>query len=521
MTFSELEEQRMKKQLDLHFNLLDECIVGIRKSCENMQITREFIKLKHLDKWKQVNDEVMLFKTQKGQLCDYIECLTKSAFPDMIDQPEPYCQRGIELVERLTEVNQYSLKILIESADREKQLLVAEFHFPGRAHDRLEYMLEQLKAAVSPYHDISADRRIARLNTVLDDLYLSAHESDVIDNDHRLRTLCRLMHNDKELPSEHYDALSERLVAKISEATCYLYISQNEMYSLIMLLLSDDLNTSVRKRITEELRKKLRSIHIPWDVKIDYYAVSIEMLDIHCYDEGKKQDVLTLLLSEVEADLAQFESYKDPTSIAGGLFSLSQVRENGENRSERSRNKQASGSFKKNLETIQEEIVNTKASKNNTHLSLEALKVLMCIRLEGCTIKNAPAERIENVLYKHIDRLDKILPGGNLTVSKVKSKLKIMLTADILALTLTDLWDKRCGRFFIEWFFTEPVRAQKQDFVKKVWIESFEVDDLEAIANQIQRYLNQDEEPTYEAFDDLIERAINNMSSDSVHKSFT
>ena len=237
------------------------------------------------------DDQAIVFMDgQLYALKETIALLDVNGYPDMIaghmqEIFQSDCERLISALRTLAQNSSKKFQLV----SRPMFNLVFEWN---RRLDRLRRSANALGQAVMPYQNIQDERhKRGRLESMLSCVVLSSNGDTLIRDEHRIRCISELYHNDDALSVEYKAKFSRLILTKIESATMLRYLSRGEFHSLLMMLLSPCSSFSTRCQAMDMLDKKWTTLlkDYPIDQKVDYYVVFFELLDCHGRSTDKYQ----------------------------------------------------------------------------------------------------------------------------------------------------------------------------------------------------------------------------------------
>ena len=510
MSLSAYASESLEKILKINFDNIDTQIAALRLSYEAMKYDGR-------DDEKMKEHHGPFFK-QLDLLFDSAEAVCASGFIDLLDADTSaaHIEKCHQLDEAINDITNLCFVILTSQASFRKQaygcLIMSN-------QKKVKHSQDLLRLAVKRGSDLPGAEKVQRLQCIIDSLYMSLQQSNISNNEHRLRVISQIMHADTCIDTDAFNELSEVLIDKINESNSMKYITQNEMYSLVMLLLSNEISTRVADKVKQALRNKFSQDTLPSRVKQNYYTVFIEMIDIHCTNEQRQQDAITQMLSAVHEDLMSIHDTDhiddDPNGVADLMIGSTQ---------ESKYSDDAAGECLAVSNELQaQDAVDCSYEAKYTLKNIEAIKKMMEIQLECCVIRLANTAEKTEVFEKQLQSI-KALERKSMSsdIRSVLLKMKIVVQANLLSSGLLIEWSRRCDRWLLDFFvdYEVPVQARTVKFARQIWMNSFSHDDLCAISDSLETYLSGEKSPTWYVYEDLIELALDSMDTFSVHTRF-
>lgn len=271
-----------------------------------------------------VNDQVIAYMDgQLHALSETVGLFAVNGYPDMIachmqEMFQLDCQRLISALHTLVE----SSSKKFQQVSRPMFNLVFEWN---RRLVGLRRCIDALALAVTPYHDIKDERlKQYRLESMLSCIILSADGDTLIRDEHRIRTISGLYHDDESLSVGYKEKFSASILKKVESATILRCLSRGEFHSLLVMLLSPDSSLTTRFQAMDMLDKKwsTRLSDYPIDQKVDYYVVFFELMDCHGRSADKHQ-LMKMLFEDMDSLISRFpqNNYKLST-----MYRLMQLR---------------------------------------------------------------------------------------------------------------------------------------------------------------------------------------------------
>ena len=520
MSLSAYASESLEKILKINFDNIDTQIAALRVSYEGMKHDGR-------DDEKMKEHHGPFFK-QLDLLFDSAEEVCRLGFIDLLDveTSKPHIEKCHQLDKAIDDLTALCAVILHNHASFQKKaygcLIISN-------QKKITMSQGLFRLAVKHGSQLPCSEKVQRLHCIIDSLYMSLQQSNISDNEHRLRVISQIMHTDSSIDARSFNILSEILIDKINESDSMKYITQNEMYSLVMLLLSNEISQRVAEKVKRALRSKFSQDTLPSRVKQSYYTVFIEMIDIHCTNEQRQQDAITQMLSAVHDDLMSIADVSqmddDPNGVADLMDGYSQESKYSDDAQSGVTDK-SHGSGDVHLTQVMVDYPHEAASNHEAEYTLKnlaAIKKMMEIQLECCVIRLAnTAEKIE-VFEKQLVRV-KALERKSMSppIRSVLLKMKIVVQANLLSSGLLIDWSRRCDRWLLDFFvdYEAPVQARTVQFTRQIWMNSFSHDDLCAISDSLDTYQSGEKSPTWYVYEDLIESALDNMDAFSVHTRF-
>ncbi len=166
----------------------------------------------------------------------------------------------------------------------------------------LESMRRNLIKLTKPYTQLNVTDRYQRLVNILDGLILTDTKASIKQGQNILRIVVVCLQNDADMSSEQQQEISRKITEKIEASQCMQYLSLNEYYSLLMLILSGKITD---KQITHTLSKKI--VDMPTNNKVLYYSIFIEMIDMHGKDAATKDTAIEFIRKQCWQDMKKHE----------------------------------------------------------------------------------------------------------------------------------------------------------------------------------------------------------------------
>lgn len=504
MPLTDYDKQQIKKPILLYTQFLDAQRVNLISFYDTMVPSPQSKPLT----WAQQRDEVIEYEKVVHLMYESAIDMAKSGFIDLLPMEDSSdlvisCRNLIHELRSLIKKMNYAVYNCPNS-------MGSMFTSGEKNMARVGQILQLVEAAVTPCEELDilqqkinskygVELKKMRLEYMTKHLCMSTHESTINYNEHCLRVISQKLHTDKEIPRELFNNVSAILIDRINESKCMGYITQNEMYSLLMLLLSRELSTTVMRSVNQALASKLAAEQLPLNIKQHYYIVFIEIVYIHCVDANHQQDVVEHMIRRIDNDIQLLldkhglSSTVDPSSVSGLMEYIS--------------------------EECKEE-----AQLSQTLCQFMVLKTLMKTQLE-CNIFAVADPVDQSAVYQKqmgiIASLAKVEVSTE--IRNVMLKLMIMLQASQVSSQLVQNWSSRCDRHITGLFYDYGVdiKARTQQFIKSIWMDPFTSSDLQKIHQALAEYEDGTKLPAWYVFDQLIDESLNQMDEVSIHRAFS
>ena len=253
------------------------------------------------------DDQVIAFVDgQLDALDETINLLALNGYPDLIasDMLDTFQCHGRHLVSGLNVLAQTSITHFTNVSHDMLNLAIDW----NRRLNRLVYSVDALDNALVRYQDIQDERRKqCRLESMLSCIVLSSDGNTLIRDEHLIRCISSLYHEDKSLSVEYKTQFSQLIIHKMESATMLKYLTRGEFHGLMMMLLSVDSSHTTRSHAMKMLHEKWSTMlsTYPVDQRVDYYVVFFELLDCYGCSENKYQ-LMKTLFEDMDALVCSF-----------------------------------------------------------------------------------------------------------------------------------------------------------------------------------------------------------------------
>ena len=508
MSLTNYEKQEIRKPILLYVEFINTQIVKLLSFYDEMVASHE----SKPKTWREQNDKVIEYEKAIDNMYDSASDMAKSGFIDLLPVEDlgDLDESCRNLISELNLVIKKMYHAIYECPDSRRLM----FTSATAQSIQVGRILQLVEAALTPCEELdelqqkidlksNSRNRIElkkmRLEHMTSQLCMSTHMPTINYNEHCLRVISQKLHTDKDITNELFNSLSVTLIDRINESKCMAYITQNEMYSLLMLLLSRELSESVMQSVNQALLTKLAAEQLPHNIKQHYYVVFIEIIYIHCVDMLHQQDVVEQMIRTIDNDIQSLldkhglSSTIDPTSVT------------------------------ELLEYFNEEC-KEETQLSHTLCQFMVLKTLMKTQLE-CNIFTVADPVDQSAVYQK--QMNIITALSNVEVSaeirNVMLKLMIMLQASQVSSQLVQNWRNRCDRHITGLFYdyTADISVRTQRFIKSIWMDPFTSCDLQTISQTLAEYEDGRKLPAWYVFDQLIDEALNQMEEVSIHREFS
>ena len=514
-------------------------------SVENMQVDECYHQRSSLDNFRQQQKEVDAFRQQTGDLGEQIQLLSAMSFSDItrffdalflkheadIEAPvqalqnlgfPDICEYGDSFTkscqyahQKMESVLKKIMFIMMHTASHHKNEFAGEVLM--RYH-KLEIICEALALLSCPFDELATgDQRAQRLLSMLDNLKLTASHESVVNGQNQLRVISSCLARDDKMSEISRHEISEKLRSKVSQSSCMSYITKCEFYSLLMLLLSEELDADVHSAVQSTLQDKLRREAMPDTQKLDYYICFLEMLDIHSDNIDIKQKVLTHMLGEITYDIERTQSVaidldatdcpndaltdQVKTMVSTSYDSVDfpknlRFRHDPAVYASQSETgifaHRASGSL--TLASISEEDGADESMCVNRQYRL--LERMFKIRLESYVCLQYQLEDYIKVLTKQHELLMGLsLMGAFLPLQLVAWKLKIHTLVNLIAVQNRFSMSRPCTFLFFvspaRWFSSDDIDLHRKRFTETIWADpSFTLDEISRLYSELESIMD-------------------------------
>ena len=500
--------------------------------------------------FRDIEQSLEILRTQyEEEISSPVEELKLFGFPDVCEHSSSFsnaCQSAHEAMARVLKKISY---ILTYTASSHKQMFAGEVLM---RFGKLQKISDDLALMGKSFDELEyKDQRLYRLNAMLASLQLTDSQESIVNGQNQLRVIAACLARDTLIDDTSRQSIGQQIHLKVSQSTCLSYITKCEFYSLLMLMLSSELDDTVRDSVHATIRAKLRGGDMPDAQKLDYYICFLEMLDIQSDDIELKKNILMHMLGEICHDIDRLkqsclDAGESPV-ITHKTLVLNSDRLVSDLRRRKTNAKSdpavlfkpmpgnpdhASGSCEHRLSPIAEEVqINSALShvSTNYYQQFILLEQMFKFRLESYVCADGSAQDHAEFLNKQIDCLESTkLPSVDYALHLAFWKLKVHTLANLIAAQSRFSMSRPCAYLFFvspaQWFSPLDIETCKKRFTEAIWSEpSINVEEIIKIYRILESYkddaLVQDMSGM---FQDMMDQFWSDdcLDSDSIHRAF-